>query len=332
MNCPACGDRGSSLCLGDPSAAFRLSKCARCGLVSTEPMPDDERLLHFYQGFKFEPPAPGSLAGEIEAVRVSLAGLCGETNGPRFLDFGGGCGIYAAAARKLGFEVTLFDLDESGLAYAKEELGIENVVNRYEDLTGGFDVVLSFHVIEHSNDLTRDFKRLVEMLAPGGRLIVATPNCGSVEKYFMPPLFRNYVRRLRHAGVSWSASVLQVLKPDSILCWDPPRHLYALSRRSLAALADANGLHGETFCPYNTDLRFEPRQYVLPQLKPLAGWRAETGMAGGGRAGAVRWFLRDLAVRASRGALGAMEAVFPNRGGQLYGIYDKPAPPERANA
>ena len=332
MNCPSCGSTGSSLLLGGEAAEFRLRKCAGCGLVSTLPMPDDGRLLRFYQGFRFEPPDPASLAVEIEAVRESLTGLCGDAKGRRFLDFGGGCGIYAAAASKLGFEVTLFDVDESGLAYAGTELGIENRVNRFEDLSGGFDVVLSFHVIEHSNDLARDFKRLAELLAPGGRLIIATPNCESFEKYFMPPLFRNYVRRLRHAGVSRTASLLNVLKPDSILCWDPPRHLYALSRHSLQALAEKHGLRGETFCPYNTDIRFEPRQYVLPRVKTLAGWRAETGPAGGGWAGNLRWLARHLAVVATRGALNAMARIFPNRGGQLYGVFNKPASQERSIA
>lgn len=330
MNCPSCGSADSSLSLGEESAEFRLRKCAGCGLVSTRPMPDDARLLGFYQGFKFEPPDPATLAADIEAVRISLTGLCGDAKGRRFLDFGGGCGIYAAAARQLGFEVTLFDVDESGLAYAGTELGITNRVNRFEDLSGGFDVILSFHVIEHSNDLARDFKRLAELLAPGGRLIIATPNCDSLEKYFMPPLFRNYVRRLRHAGVSRTTSLLEVLKPDSILCWDPPRHLYALSRRSLQALADNHGLRGETFCPYNTDIRFEPRQYVLPRVKSLAGWRVETGPAGGGLTGNLRWLARHLSVVATRGALDAMATVFPNRGGQLYGVFDKPASGERA--
>ena len=226
----------------------------------------------------------------------------------------------------------MFDVDESGLAYAGSELGIETRVNRFEELSGEFDVVLSFHVIEHSNDLARDFKRLVALLAPGGRLIVATPNCESLEKYFMPPLFRNYVRRLRHAGVSRTASLMQVLRLDSILCWDPPRHLYALGRRSLQALAGKHGLHGKTFCPYNTDSRFEPRQYVLPRVKTLAGWRAEQGPAGDGWAGTLRWLARHLSVVATRGSLNAMATFFPNRGGQLYGVFDKPVSQERSIA
>lgn len=332
MNCPSCGSTDSSLSLGGESTEFRLHKCAGCSLVSTRPMPDDERLRDFYQGFKFEPPDPASLAAGIAAVRNSLTGLCEGVEGRRFLDFGGGCGIYAAAARQLGFEVTLFDVDESGLAYAGSELGIKTRVNRFEELSGEFDIVLSFHVIEHSNDLARDFKRLVKMLAPGGRLIVATPNCESLEKYFMPPLFRNYVRRLRHAGVSRTASLMQVIKPDSILCWDPPRHLYALSRRSLQALADKHGLRGKTFCPYNTDIRFEPRQYVLPRVKTLAGWREEQDQAGNGWAGTLRWLARHLSVVATRGSLDAMSTVFPNRGGQLYGVFDKPASQERSIA
>jgi 2-polyprenyl-3-methyl-5-hydroxy-6-metoxy-1,4-benzoquinol methylase len=332
MLCPSCDIPKSNPFLGAASTEFRLYKCGGCGLVSTHPMPDDERLLRFYQGFKFEPPAPATLVAEIEAVRVSLEGLCKGVERRRFLDFGGGCGIYAAAARQLGFEVTLFDVDESGLAFAGTELGIVNRVNRFEDLSGEFEVVLSYHVIEHSNDLARDFKRLSELLAPEGRLIIATPNCESFEKYFMLPLFMNYVRRLRHAGVSRITSLMQVLKPDSILCWDPPRHIYALSQRSLQALAKKHGLRGETFCPYNTDIRFEPRQYVLPKVKSLADWRANTGPAGSSWTGMSHWLARHLSVVATRGGICTMAKIFPNRGGQLYGVFDKPAAQERTTA
>lgn len=326
QSCPACESADVALRLGGDAEGFHLIKCAACGLVSTTPMPDPERLHRYYQGFRFEQPARAQWQESLRAVEQSLAVLCGDSPPQRlrFLDYGGGSGLYAAAAARLGFTATLFDVDEASLAFARQELRLPHICNEFEQLHPPYDVVFAFHVIEHSRDLAGDFAKLVSLLAPNGRLILATPNCASFEKYCFPPLTVAYLRRLRRLGLSTLASLWRVLQPDSILCWDPPRHLYALSAASLNALARRHGLQGRTFCPYNTDPRYEPRQYVLPRRKSFSAWRKGRAPGRGPLADGLLWLARNTSVRLLRGGLGLLALLFPNRGGQLYGVFTKP--------
>jgi len=63
---------------------------------------------------------------------------------------------------------------------------------------------------------------------------------------------------------SWCFFQARIGQPeiDSILAWDPPRHLFAFTPKSLAAIGVRFGRETEIFVGYNTNRLFEPRQYV----------------------------------------------------------------------
>ena len=84
---------------------------------------------------------------------------------------------------------------------------------------GSFQAISMVHVIEHLIDPAATLKTLHDLLAPGGRLLVVTPNVAS----------------LGHAifGESWREL-------------DPPRHLYLFSQESLIKTVETAGFRVKT--------------------------------------------------------------------------------------
>lgn len=97
------------------------------------------------------------------------------------LDVGCGAGLLAEPLARLGATVTAIDAAPELIAAAKAHaeasgLEIDYRAAAVEDLTGAFDLVTSLEVIEHVADPRSFVKALAARLAPGGLLILSTPN------------------------------------------------------------------------------------------------------------------------------------------------------------
>lgn len=102
--------------------------------------------------------------------------------GRRALDVGCGAGLLAEPLARLGAAVTAIDAAAENIAVAKahaegQGLAIDYRVGAVESLGGEtFDLVTSLEVIEHVTDPAAFVAGLVRALAPGGVLILSTPN------------------------------------------------------------------------------------------------------------------------------------------------------------
>ena len=101
--------------------------------------------------------------------------------GKTALDVGCGAGLLAEPLARLGGQVTAIDaapeLIEAARAHATGSgLSIDYRAVAVEDLKGKFDLVTSMEVIEHVADPQAFVKDLAARLAPGGLLILSTPN------------------------------------------------------------------------------------------------------------------------------------------------------------
>ena len=142
--------------------------------------------------------------------------------GARLLDVGCGRGDYVLKMRGAGWDATGQEVDPASAAVARSA-GVtvtEDPLGGVADREAGtYDAITLNHVIEHVHDplgLLRDARRL---LAPGGRLWLATPNLNSAghDRY----------------GPSW-------------LALDPPRHLVLFTARALRSALERAGFHGIT--------------------------------------------------------------------------------------
>ena len=102
-------------------------------------------------------------------------------DGRTALDVGCGAGLLAEPLARLGARVTAIDAAPELIASARlhargQGLDIDYHVAAVEELDGQFDLVTSMEVIEHVADPEAFVRALAARLAPGGLLILSTPN------------------------------------------------------------------------------------------------------------------------------------------------------------
>jgi 2-polyprenyl-6-hydroxyphenyl methylase / 3-demethylubiquinone-9 3-methyltransferase len=103
--------------------------------------------------------------------------------GKRALDLGCGGGLLAEPLARLGATVTGIDAAAPTIAVARDHaegqgLAIDYRAGGIEVLARGerFDLIASLEVIEHAADAGALVRALADALAPGGLLILSTPN------------------------------------------------------------------------------------------------------------------------------------------------------------
>ncbi|MBF5044742.1 MULTISPECIES: bifunctional 2-polyprenyl-6-hydroxyphenol methylase/3-demethylubiquinol 3-O-methyltransferase UbiG [Myxococcaceae] len=128
----------------------------------------------------------------------------GHVRARRVLDLACGVGYGSALLAKAGAaEVLGADLSSEAIAHAKRTYASENLSFVCADAfeftpPAPFDVVVSLETIEHVADPARLFRRLVEMVAPGGMLIASVPTTLSsdVNPYHLSDFTEAQFRRM----------------------------------------------------------------------------------------------------------------------------------------
>ncbi len=140
--------------------------------------------------------------------------------GGRLLEVGCGTGDLLAGVRDLGWTVTGVDFDPAAVAVARRRgLSVqEGDLASQGFADGSFDAVTMFHLIEHVPDPGALLAECRRVLAPGGRIVVVTPN----------PRSRGH----RLFAVSWMGL-------------DPPRHLHLFPPETLRREAERRGFRTE---------------------------------------------------------------------------------------
>ncbi|HEY4071343.1 MAG TPA: bifunctional 2-polyprenyl-6-hydroxyphenol methylase/3-demethylubiquinol 3-O-methyltransferase UbiG [Sphingomicrobium sp.] len=110
--------------------------------------------------------------------------------GKSALDVGCGAGLLAEPLARLGAEVTGIDASPEVIAVAREHaaamgLKIDYRAGDVEELGGQFDLITCMEVIEHVADPATFAKALANRLAPGGLLVMSTPNATGWSRLLM---------------------------------------------------------------------------------------------------------------------------------------------------
>jgi len=107
--------------------------------------------------------------------------------GKRAADVGCGAGLIAEPLARLGAAVTAIDAAAENIAAARahaegQGLAVDYRVGGVEALEGRFDLVTCLEVVEHVADVDAFLAGLAGALAPGGLLILSTPNRTTLSK------------------------------------------------------------------------------------------------------------------------------------------------------
>ena len=142
--------------------------------------------------------------------------------GLRLLDIGCGGGLLCEPMTRLGFQVTGVDASERNIGVARthaeqQGLDIDYRADTAEALLAQgeppFDVVLNMEVIEHVADPARFLKDCVQLMRPGGLMIVATLN-RTLKAHALAVVGAEYILRWLPRGThDWK----KFIKPVEIL-------------------------------------------------------------------------------------------------------------------
>jgi 2-polyprenyl-3-methyl-5-hydroxy-6-metoxy-1,4-benzoquinol methylase len=168
---------------------FTVRFCRQCSLVRTSPPPDGEEKDQYYP-----PEYYGDARRYVFPVDYLLNRLQAkrsvqihEANGKRadtVLDIGCGRGLLLNQLRRLGWTVTGTELSDGAARFARDVLHLDVKVGDLRSLhfeEGTFDAVVLWHVLEHVHDPASLLHEVNKVVRPGGFVLVAVPNFGSVE-------------------------------------------------------------------------------------------------------------------------------------------------------
>ena len=203
----------------DGREPFQIVRCAACGLAYLDPRPDRTRIGRYYPPSYYTHHVLDP-AQEARIYRQPLRMVRRWAPAGPLLDIGAGDGAFLDQLRRLGMADLLgLESDPDAWTLATEGRGLKVQLGMFPEsipTRAGFSAVTLLETIEHLHAPVEGLRRVRELLAPGGRLILSTPNFGGLE-----------LRLLGARSVS-----LQV-----------PRHLYFFTLASLSAACEAAGLH-----------------------------------------------------------------------------------------
>lgn len=149
--------------------------CSECGLGR---VPEMQTGPDFWTSEEHELSKDYWTTARSGMFRKALARL--EDNGAkgRLLDLGGGVGYFAELALGLGWDAYSLDISEPAHKAAAERLGAERSLTpeQAQEFSGQCDVVSLWCVVAHGLDPLSLVRQAVDLLKPGGRLLITTPN------------------------------------------------------------------------------------------------------------------------------------------------------------
>jgi 2-polyprenyl-3-methyl-5-hydroxy-6-metoxy-1,4-benzoquinol methylase len=230
--CPVCGSNQLHQVL--TAKDFTVSKeefvilqCNNCLLRFTQDIPDQQAIAPYYQSAAYishSNTKKGIVNRLYHIARIFTMSskeavvkkAVGKPTG-MMLDIGSGTGVFVKTMMKAGWDVIGIEPDEQARAFAMAQHKVDlSAANELFNLPyGTYDAITMWHVLEHVHQLQEYVNHLKNLLAPGGKLIVAVPNYTSKDA-------NTYKQH-------WAA-------------YDVPRHLYHFSPTSVKALMEQHDM------------------------------------------------------------------------------------------
>ena len=171
-------------------------------MVETSIVPEEAERFGRLAADWWDPDGRSSMLHKLNPVRLKYvrdqidqhwqSDECSRTPlvGKNALDVGCGAGLLTEPLARLGAAVTGIDASPQVIAVARDHaakmgLPIDYRAGDVHELDGQFDLITAMEVIEHVAEPAAFVKALAKRLAPGGLLVMSTPNATGWSKLLM---------------------------------------------------------------------------------------------------------------------------------------------------
>ena len=164
--------------------SFAFYRCNACGLIFLSPVPADLG-AYYPQDYYTSPRSLTEVAQAAEAERYKIDIVKRWKRGGRLLEIGPSWGGFLYLAKQAIFEAEAIEMDPACCDFIRTVVGVpalqsNDPMEAIRD-RGPFDVVALWHVIEHIPELWDTLEAIAGRLNPGGILVIAAPNPGSLQ-------------------------------------------------------------------------------------------------------------------------------------------------------
>jgi 2-polyprenyl-3-methyl-5-hydroxy-6-metoxy-1,4-benzoquinol methylase len=213
---------------------FQIQRCINCNFLFTNPRPDVESIVKYYQSENYiSHSGKSNLFGSIYRIarryalrsKFNLISEFHETTGT-ILDYGCGTGELLKYFLDKNWKIT--GVEPSTMAREKASILTGQKIYQSIDLVNQsvYDVITLWHVLEHIHNLNETIDALKKILKPGGTMFIAVPNASSKDSLHYQEIWAGY---------------------------DVPRHLWHFSRETIERLLKNHGLKVEEVQPMKLD-------------------------------------------------------------------------------
>jgi 2-polyprenyl-3-methyl-5-hydroxy-6-metoxy-1,4-benzoquinol methylase len=287
-DCPLCGSNRTTLVVAapdrdapPPQPCFTVVRCRECDLCYTNPRPTPAEIAQFYyddyaphQAPAIQPKNKNSHGNWRQRIFRKKQpnwerGEIDPVGQRRLLDFGCGAGVFLQRMHNRGWQAVGLDLSAKVVQYVRDELKLPALVGSLPNPIlppGSFDLVTLWHALEHVHQPLDILREVYNLLAPGGKVLVAVPNIDSAPFHWFGSAWYG-LDLPRHLTHFTPATLRKILDRAGFQfeAMQMVRHSYWL--RQSAQLASNRG----TISPPLSLLKFRLPSSIVSKFHLLAG-------------------------------------------------------------
>jgi len=228
-HCPVCNSeniKDAFSCIDHTTTqeTFQVQTCNQCSFTLTNPRPNDDQLGKYYESNDYISHSNNQkgIFNRIyqmvrdHAIESKFKLINGLNSNGLVLDYGCGTGEFLGYVQKQ--ERTVLGVEPSPLA---RKQAIENhqlnvlSLEEFPSISDNSASIISlWHVLEHVSNLRETLSKFHSILSDQGHLVIAVPNCSSLDAEIYGPLWAGY---------------------------DVPRHLWHFTPKTMQELLDSEG-------------------------------------------------------------------------------------------
>lgn len=202
-------------------------------MVITSPRPDDDKLSRYYQSDDYisHSGQSNNIVNRIylQARKYSLRWKLRLANSLKtsktICDIGCGTGEFLRTMKQAGWAVSGVEPNPSARQKAEQNIS-QPVYESLQQATNQFDLISLWHVLEHLPELNESLTKIIQLLKPEGRLLIAVPNHSSPDA--------------NHYQEYWAG-------------YDVPRHLWHFNQKAMVLFLQKHGFTLEKTIPMKLD-------------------------------------------------------------------------------